>query len=74
MFKPPVRDRRISENNRRDKQTVKQSTDAVGVEDVTAPAEMAYNVVGIVIGRANEAHFFDRPVSPLQQIFELDNR
>ena len=53
---------------------LKQLTDAVGVEDVTTPAELANNVIKMVISRAYEAHLFHGSLSPFQQIFEPDNR
>lgn len=53
---------------------LKQLTDAVGVEDVTTPAELANNVIKMVISTAYEAHLFHRSLSPFQQIFKSDNR
>ncbi|CAI9296197.1 unnamed protein product [Lactuca saligna] len=53
---------------------VKQLTDAVGVVDVTTPAELTNNVIEMVIDRAYEAHLFHGSLSSVQQLFEPDNR
>lgn len=53
---------------------MKQLTDAVGVVDVTTPAELTNNVIEMVIGRAYEAHLFHGSLSSVQQLFEPDNR
>ncbi|KAD6796705.1 hypothetical protein E3N88_07601 [Mikania micrantha] len=53
---------------------VNQFSDAVGVEDVSAPAKLADHIMSIVIFGTDEAHPVDRSSPEVQQIFEPNDR
>ncbi|KAI3734644.1 hypothetical protein L6452_14118 [Arctium lappa] len=53
---------------------VKEFSDAVGVEVVSAPTEMTNNVIRLVIGEADETHLIDGSVPSVHQIIESDGR
>ncbi|KAJ9553735.1 hypothetical protein OSB04_017780 [Centaurea solstitialis] len=53
---------------------LKQFSNAIGVEDVTAPAELTNDVIMIVIPRAHQAHVVNGSVPPVPQVSEPDDR
>ncbi|KAK9075113.1 hypothetical protein SSX86_003432 [Deinandra increscens subsp. villosa] len=76
---PTRRRRQAGEDRRPAERTrtllpVKLFSDAIGVKNVAAPAELAKHVVLIVIRGANKAHPIDGSMAVILQIFEPDNR
>ncbi|KAK9075119.1 hypothetical protein SSX86_003438 [Deinandra increscens subsp. villosa] len=80
MEEIPTRRRRQAGEDRRPAERtrtllpVKLFSDAIGVKNVAAPAELAKHIVLIVIRRANKAHPIDGSMAVILQIFEPDNR